>query len=192
MLPISSALAGTETDVRWSILVAFHDRAARRRAMRVCDNMVARFWPEMEFQMHWCSFDQLASADVANVAARHAALANIIIIATAADAGLPDAVKAWMARWCEQRHGREGALIALVEGSQENQILALTHQDLRNAAHRAGLDYLTHEPAFALAPLPDESASFSLKAAEVGPVLEGILDQTYSTSKAERLTQPGA
>jgi len=177
MLPISSALAGTETEVRWSILVAFHDLAARRRAMRVCDNMVARFWPEMEFQMHWCSFDQLATTEISNIAGGHAALANMVIIATGADAGLPDAVKLWMNEWCDLRHGREGALIALVEGPPEDPAIAMIHQDLRSLAHRAGLDYLTHEPAFAPMPLPDESAWFNLKAAEVGPVLGNILDR---------------
>jgi len=177
MLPNSSALAGTETEVRWSILVAFHDLAARRRAMRVCDNMVARFWPEMEFQMHWCSFDQLAAAEIARVATRHAALANIIIIATTADAGVPETVKLWMNEWCPQRHGREGALIALIEGSPDDPTLALTHRDLRYAAHRAGLDYLTHEPAFAPVPPPDESAWFNLKAVEMSSVLENILDR---------------
>lgn len=145
--------------------------------MRVCDNMVSRFWPEMEFQMHWCSFDQLATTDIADAAARRAALANIIIIATGVETALPDNVKVWMDEWCHQRHGREGALIALVEGSPEIPTNAVIHQDLRNLAHRAGLDYLTHEPAFAPAPLPDESAWFNHKAAEMSSVLESILDR---------------
>ena len=122
--------------------------------MRVCDNMVSRFWPEMEFQMHWCSFDQLATSNIASAAARQAALANIIIIASGSNAGLPDTVKAWMDDWCNQRHGREGSLIALLEGSPQNQEFALADQNLRNIAHRAGLDYLTHEPDFAPVPLP--------------------------------------
>ena len=145
--------------------------------MRVCDNMVSRFWPEMEFQMHWCSFDQLATSNIASAAARQAALANIIIIASGSNAGLPDTVKAWMDDWCNQRHGREGSLIALLEGSPQNQEFALADQNLRNIAHRAGLDYLTHEPDFAPVPLPDESAWFNLKAAEVGPVLGNILNR---------------
>ena len=168
---------GVGAEVRWSILVAFHDSDAQRRAMQVCDNMVARFWPDMDLQVHWCSFNQLTDANHARDAAARAAGAKIVIVSTHADAGLPSEVGAWLDEWCRQRHGREGALIGLVEGAPNCPGCELAQDHLRNAAHRAGMDYLTHEPACAPEPLPDEVNWFNSKAAEVGSVLGEMLDQ---------------
>ena len=176
-LPISSVFVPQAPDQGWSIVVAFHGDAGQRRAMEVCDNMVARFWPELEFQVHWCSFDQLAEAARAQEAAAHAAAAKIVIISTAAEAGLPEAVKAWMEQWAQQRHGREGALIGLVEGAPECPAHKCLEQHFRAMAHGAGMDYLAHEPVCAPAALPDDAGWFNTKACELGSVLGEMLDK---------------
>jgi len=179
MLPIRQKLVGTDEKVPWSILAAFQDLDARQRVIRVCDNMVIRFWPDRQFEMHLCAFDQLETPEMSKVAARHVSRANMIIIAFNADACLSPPVKRWMNKWRDYRQGREGTLIALIEGSPANPALEKSHQDLRKVAHRAGLDYLTHEPAFAPAPLSDEFGWYERRAAEVGSVLGNILDRPF-------------
>lgn len=174
----SSASAAASTDVRWTILVVFNDLEARRRATQVCDNIVARFWPEMEFQMHWCAFNQLLTPETAKLAIKQAVAATIIIVSTSTDAGLPYPVRAWLKSWCEQRHEREGAFVALVDGSPETaQHTAILHE-LRTAAHHAGLDFLTHEPNWLPKPIPSESGWIDAKATQIGSVLGAILEQT--------------
>lgn len=178
MLPNNSALAGMETATRWSILVAFDDPDARSRAMRVCDDMVARFWPETEFQVHWCSFDQLADESAASEAARRAASASMVIIAINAAEHLPGCVQAWTEEWSARRQGREGALMALVVGTPESSAYQTTHHHLRHVAHRAGMDYLTDEPCAAPAALPNEPNGITARACELGTLLDGMLRST--------------
>jgi hypothetical protein len=181
MLPNSSALAGVGAAARWSILVAFDDSDARRRAMRVCDDMVARFWPEMEFQVHWCSFDQLANEAAATEATRRAATASMVIVASNAANHLPELVHAWTEEWSARRQGREGALIALVDGPPESSVYQATHHHLRNVAHRAGMDYLTDEPSTAPATLPDGPNGITARANELGSMLDGMLQSVTPT-----------
>jgi hypothetical protein len=155
--------------------VAFDDPDARQRAMRICDDMVARFWPEMEFQVHWCSFEQLSDKGAATEATRHAATASMVIIAVNAADDLPAPVKAWADEWSAQRQGLEGALIALVNGDPESSGCQTTHHHLRHVAHRAGMDYLTDEPCSAPAALPDGPNGIATRAGELGPLLDGML-----------------
>lgn len=178
MLPVTSALTGTESEGRWSVLVTFDSAEARRRAMRVCENMVARFWPGIDFQIHWCTFDQLAEPQAASVAAEHACSAQMIIVAAEADPGLKRHVAEWMEGWSRQRRGREGALIGLIEGPRESDAYYLVQAQLRTAAHLAGLDYLTHEPECAPAPIPDDAKWLESRCGEMGSVLGDILQRS--------------
>jgi hypothetical protein len=66
----------------------------------------------------------------------------------------------------------------LVEGAAENQAHALVQQELRNAAHQAGLDYLTHEPDTHPMPMTDDPRWLNAKCHELGSVLGGMLEQS--------------
>jgi hypothetical protein len=170
------------------VLVAFLDAAAQRRAMHACDNMMARFWPDVEFEVHWSSFSQLADATKAREAAEQAAGARIVIVSTEANLGLPPPVRDWMKGWCGLRRGREGTLIGLVEGAGESQAAESVQRQLRTAAHEAGLDYLTHEPDSAPEPMADDMRWIDVKCQEVGSVLGHILEQSVlPPSKGERV-----
>ncbi|MEY4385578.1 MAG: hypothetical protein RLY20_861 [Verrucomicrobiota bacterium] len=88
----------------------------------------------------------------------------------------------WLDDWSQQRHGREGTLIALIESSGERHISELADHILRRAAHQAGLDYLTHEPEFEVGPLPDEQEWINMKEHQMGSVLGKILETPIAPS----------
>ena len=164
-----------KTEAPWSVFVVFDDPTARVRATSVCDFITAKFWPDLEFDLHWCDVHRLGSVECAQRAVECATTARIVIVATSARAELPQSAVNWLDNWSRLRHGREGALIALIESSSEPHISERTDFLLRRAAHQAGLDYLTHAPEFGLAPLPDEPEWINAKAEQLGPILGDIL-----------------
>lgn len=176
-----------ESESGWSVFVAYDDLPARKRATAVCDFITARFWPEIEFDLHWCGLDRLGSPECARKAVDCASNARIVIIATSARDDIPAPVASWLNEWCVQRHGREGALIGLIDESAESQRREAVDHFLRAIAHRAGLDYLTHAPESGLALIPDESDWIIAKAEGMSSVLDGILSKTISPPKLDNL-----
>jgi hypothetical protein len=144
--------------------------------MAVCDHLVQQFWAEVEFKFHWWRTDFLQNSGMAATAAGNAADADFIIICTGADSELSPAVNAWFESWIGRRGGREGALIDLTEagvaltgGAQHKQL------QLRKAARRAMMDYLTTVPSAISGTLPDSFESAAFRAGQVTSVLDEIL-----------------
>jgi hypothetical protein len=178
MNAMSSTMANVGEVTRCRVVAVFHDAAAQHRAMRVCDSMMARFCTDLEFEVEWCSFEQFADSHKAREITECTAQANVVIISTAAHIGLPGVVRSWIRNWSELRHGREGTLIGLVDGVAETRDHAIVQQELRNAAHRAGLDYMTHEPDTHPVPMTDDPKWLNAKCHELGSVLGGMLEQS--------------
>ena len=175
MAAIDDPTMGGKTGAAWSVFVVFDDPPARKRATAVCDSITARFWPDLEFDLHWCDIHRLESQECVQTAVDCAESARIVIFATSARTGLSPGAMNWLANWSRKRHGREGVLIALIEASAEGELRDKTDMLLRNTAHQAGLDYLTDVPACGLAEMSDEPDWINAKAQEMGPVLGSIL-----------------
>ena len=159
----------------WSVVVLYEDTGTRERAMAVCDHLVQQFWTEVEFKFHWWRADFLQDSGMAATAASNAAEADFVIFCTSADSELSAAVNAWLESWIERRGGREGALIDLTEAAtgqaQHKQL------QLRKAARRAMMDYLTKVPSAISGTMPDSFESAALRASQVTSVLDDILHQ---------------
>jgi hypothetical protein len=160
----------------WFVVVLYDDAATRQRAMEVCDHLAKRFWSEVELKFHWWRTDFLEDAGMAATAADNSRNADFIVVCVMPDGDLPPEVKQWFEAWITRREGREGALIDLTPTTGSSPLAAQRKKTfLRDAAHRAGMDYLTNFPPVINRALPDSFESATLRATQMTTVLDGIL-----------------
>jgi hypothetical protein len=175
MAAIENLPIGGRTEAAWSVFVVFDDPPARNRATAVCEFITNKFWPSLEFDLHWCDVHRLESHECAQKAVECARTARIVIFATSARMEMAPGVVSWLENWSRMRRRREGILIALIEAAADGDLRERTDLLLRRTAHLAGLDYLTEVPEFGPALLTDEQEWIDVKAHEMGSVLGNIL-----------------
>jgi hypothetical protein len=159
----------------WRVFVGFDDSQAQQHAMQVCDSLNQRFQPDFEFQICLCDLNSIGEAECRHQAIEDAATARVVVFATSAKQALAPWVTEWMEGFCASRRLREGALVALVCKNAPDEIREPIESQLRHLAHRAGLDYLTHEPDCRSLETQEEPEWVSARAANLSSVLEGIL-----------------
>jgi sulfite reductase alpha subunit-like flavoprotein len=178
MTRTEEASARLATKKAWSVVVAYEDPAARERAVGFCDQLVERFWAQVELDISWWSFTSLEEAAGAREAVQEAAQAELIIVSTAPEGDLPATVKAWIEAWLRLRGEREGVLAGLTEGAEG---LSLEegpkHLYLRRVAHLGAMDYLTQVPSDMSRAIPDSLESYTERADQITCLLDGILQQ---------------
>jgi hypothetical protein len=163
----------------WFVVVLYDDSATRQRAMEVCDHLAQRFWSEVDIKFHWWRTDFLEDAGMATTAADNSRNADFILVSILPDGELSPVVRHWFETWTIQREGREGALIDLTATGGLSSLTAQRKKlFLREVAHRAGMDYLTHFPPMVNRSLPDSFESASLRATQITTVLDGILQHS--------------
>lgn len=167
-----------ENKEMWFVVVLYDDSATRQRAMEVCDHLARRFWSEVELKFHWWRTDFLEDAGMAATAADNSRNADFIVVCIRPDGDLSPVVRHWFEEWVPQRAGREGALIDLTTTGAPPLAAQRKKAFLREAAHRAGMDYLTHFPPTINRSLPDSFESASLRAMQKTTVLDGILQHS--------------
>jgi hypothetical protein len=104
---------------RLSVVIAYEDTCTRDRAIDVCQGTINQQWRGFELDCTWWRFDLLYHPAVADAAVKAAAAADLFIFSVRAEHDLPPVVKAWVERWLPKQTEREGALIVLVEGREE-------------------------------------------------------------------------
>ena len=163
----------------WFVVVISEDAAAREAAVKFCDHLVELFWARYEFNVSWWQLGDLSVEHSASEAAIKAVQADLIIVATTPGRDLPAVLREWVEGWVGRRGDREGALVGLTDpGAGQNGRSAEKYVYLRNAAHRAGMDYLTEIPqSISSRSIPDSLDSYSRRADKVTSVLDGILQQ---------------
>jgi hypothetical protein len=162
----------------WSVVVVYEDAPARERAVVFCDQLVGRFWAQLEFDIDWCSFASLKESQSAKAAADKVTRADLIVFCAVPEGNLPAPVKAWVETWIEERGEREGMLIGLLEPPGAPCVLeGEKHHYFRQVAHRGAMDYLTHLPQEIMRPIPDSLDWYTQRADKVTSLLEGILHQ---------------
>lgn len=161
----------------WQVFVGFDDSKARARASEVCEFMTHQFWPEIAFDLHLCDLTQLSEPGYRQLAITKAALARIVIIATSAPGEFEMPFIEWMNGLCLRRGGREGALVGLTDPEAADERRSAVDLQLRQLAHRAGLDYLTRAPNCRALCIPDRTDWLDSRAGQLGPVLEEILER---------------
>ena len=168
---------------KWSIMAVYEGDEARDRAMRFCDCLVQKFWPEFSFELSWFDCADLEDQAAATDADRKAVEAQLIVLSTARPGKIPLHVRRWIEHAVHARSEREGFLVGLTEGAATAQITA-TQLYLRRLAHGSGMDYLTAVPHSLPHGANDDSVeSYNLRATCVTNVLGAILDQAMFPSR---------
>jgi hypothetical protein len=167
-----------EAKAAWSVVVVYEDAAARERAVAFCDQLVSRYWAQLEFNVSWWSFALLENVSTAEDAVAKAVCADLVAFATKPEGDFPQPVKTWVETWLTQRGDREGMLVGLLEpivgaGRLEGQ----KHNYLRRAAHHGAMDYLTHVPQDISLSIPESLDSYTQRADQVTSLLDDILHQ---------------
>ena len=168
----------TATKATWSVVVVYGNPETREAAVGFCDQLVKRFWSEVEFDVSWWSTDRLQAGDSAQHAGRRAAEADLVIFALPKSGELDLEVKGWIERWVPERAEREGAVVGLLAPAASAETEAIEAQQyLRTVAHRAGMDYLTQVPASISHQIPESPESCTERARQVTSVLDEILNR---------------
>jgi hypothetical protein len=102
-----------------SVVIAYEDAGTRDRAIDVCQGTIQQQWRGFKLDCTWWKFDLLHHPAVAEAAVEAAAEADLFICSVRAENDLPAVVKAWVERWLPKQTEREGALIVLVEGRDD-------------------------------------------------------------------------
>ena len=176
MTRVNEESARWDAKAAWSVVVVYEDPAARERAVGFCDELVGRFWAQVEFDVNWWSFASLEEAATSREAAQKAAQAGLIIVSTTPEGDFPATVKAWVENWLSLRCDREGVLAGLITRAENPGLEeGLKHHYLRRAAHLGAMDYLTQVPAEMSYGMPDSLDSYTERADQVTSLLDDIL-----------------
>ncbi|HZR18547.1 MAG TPA: hypothetical protein VFE51_14745 [Verrucomicrobiae bacterium] len=162
---------------KWAVLAVYQDAAAREAAVKFCDGLVQRFWPETSFDLDWHDWQTLGDNEPAQQARQKVQDANIIIIASSSGGTIEPFVRRWLELALSQRSDREGILVGLsaeTDGPLRAEAAA-TQQYLRKLAHQSGLDYLTSVPPSLCYSVPETIEACNLRATQVTSVLDKIL-----------------
>jgi hypothetical protein len=178
MLRLTPDTAESAAPQKRRVVAVYENTAAREYALRFCEGLAGR--PPAsgtDLDIHWCAF-----AFLGDDAVNRAAAADLILFSITSDGDLPHEVKLWIERWLNRRSEREGAVVGLVMDRPANpfEIASLKEIYLRHTAHRAKMDYLSHEIPTARKAMPDSLDSFSQRAGQVTSVLDQILSYNPS------------
>lgn len=166
----------SEFNERRRIVVIYEDGAARAHAFQVAPKLPQPGRRETRSIVQWWSFSKLAQPAPASEAAAKAAGADIVIFALSPGGDLPGDIKLWIESWIPKRSEREGTIVGLLARTAGScEIAGLKEVYLRNAAHRAGMDYLSEFPSGVAKVLPDSLDSYRERAGQVTSLLDDIL-----------------
>jgi hypothetical protein len=108
------ALGSSDTEVSnaLNVVIAYEDLETGKRAIKTYDYLVEHLGDQCLFANQMWKFDVLAVSKLREIAAKDAAVADIIIIAAHEGTPLPPEVKAWVELWVSYRT-RASALVGL-------------------------------------------------------------------------------
>jgi hypothetical protein len=153
----------------WSVVVIYENEEARDAAVQFCDCLVERFWSQCGFDVSWWSYALLEEGTTAAQARDKATEAHLVVFAIGQE--LPGHVRSWIEDWVLRRGEREGACAGLLPST----VAESTQIYLREAAHRAGMDFLTQVPPNISWSMADGIESCTERAHQTTSILEEIL-----------------
>ena len=122
-------------NVSIKIVIAYDSTANGKRAEAIYERLAKRLGNNFDFEQRLWRFDVLEEENVRAQAARDAADADIVIVATNEDKKLPEGVQDWLESSL-QKHSGAAALVALLEHSS-----APVQPYLEEVARRGGMDF---------------------------------------------------
>jgi len=126
------------------VMVFSEDHRARERAIHMCEQLLAQFGEDLDFEFGWWRLSRLADVALARRAAVAAATANIVLFCVR-DGDLPAEAADWLESWSESGMHGEGVL-ALVSASPPDASSPVNAARLEHAAQRLGFDFIRFTP----------------------------------------------
>jgi len=108
------------------------------------------------------------------------------VFAPQSEGELPPEIRSWMEGWLGTRGEHEGALVGLGDPSGFGGAPGPKFTWLRQAAHKAGMDYLTKAPSEMTLAFPELPESYTERAAVKSSVLDDILGRSMAPPSRPR------
>ena len=126
----------------FKVVVAYEDFATGLEAKRACDFVSASFTHEWTVLSQMWKFELLGVAELRQLAAQAATMANLIIVACHGDRELPADVKTWIETWRASKGDAVG-LIGLFDCPPgQAKPACVTQAYLEHVAQKSHMDFL--------------------------------------------------
>lgn len=133
-----------ETTPVFNVVIAYEDFEAGKTAKKTYDFLVSQLGHDCRFVNQMWKFNVLDIPKLREIAAKDAAMADILILACHGGADLPGAVKAWIEQW-ETLKSNALALVALFHPATAQREGAQTARSyLAGVAKRNKMEFFTH------------------------------------------------
>lgn len=126
------------------IVIAYDSAATGKRAEAIYERLAKRLGDNFDFEQRLWRFDVLEEESVRAEAARDAANADIVIVATRQDEKLPAGVQTWLESSLQQ-HSGASALVALLDHPSAD--ASGVQPYLEDVARRGGMDFFAQTGA---------------------------------------------
>jgi hypothetical protein len=120
--------------------IVYDDGSARERAMYLCDRLATQFHKDPQFEFSWWNIRYLNDPQVAELAARVAARADLLLFSSSRGEP-PTELKRWVKAWLPRRRGHGGALVTWVNRSAET-VATQLELYLKGVAQEGEMDYV--------------------------------------------------
>ena len=141
--PPSTASSDREDIPIFSVVIVFEDFSTGKQAKQAYDFLVANLSHEWQVTSQMWKFEVLSLPELREMAAKDAAMANLVIVSSRGDRELPSEVKAWIDKWLGHK-GDTVALIALFDSPPEQAEHAQATQTyLERVAERGNMEFFT-------------------------------------------------
>ena len=125
----------------FSVVIAYEDFKTGKQAKQACDFLVANLSHEWQVTSQMWKFEVLSIPELREMAAKDAAMADLIIVSSHGDDELPADVKGWVEMW-RGGEGGASALIALFDSPLGRAGHArATHAYLAGVAKRGQMEF---------------------------------------------------
>ena len=139
MLQLTSS--DLEANPTFNVVIAYEDFATGKHAKKTYDYLVANLGHDCQFCNQMWKFEVLGISKLREMAAKDAAMADVIIISTHGNTDVSAEVKVWIESWLSQKT-EAIALVALFDSPHENptQTQAACNY-LASVAKRANMEF---------------------------------------------------
>jgi hypothetical protein len=133
---------GLSRSRNFKVVVAFDDTATGSSALKTCDYVIQQLGEDVQVRRKVVDLNQTTPQRRA-AAARDAANADMVIVATLEEERLPKSMQEWMDQWATNRLADEGALVAILNHGALSRGGVRAH--LASVAKQARMDFFSSE-----------------------------------------------
>ena len=125
----------------FNVVIAYEDFETGKQAKKTYDFLTENLGSDYQFNNQMWKFDVLGIATLREMAAKDAAMADIIIVSCRGGSELPDPVKRWIELWLAEKRATF-ALVAWLDRPQDHLFQSREVRDyLAGVAKRGGMEF---------------------------------------------------